>query len=166
MRLFSKIIGGIEKACLMGSGVALLAIMLFTNVDVVLRKLSHYAVPSLYEITQDYFMVSLVFLSVSYVYKKGGHVKVTLFLRLVPKAMQFPLKKLLDFMALVYFALITVMSWKAGVSAWEFNEVSSTILAYPLAPALFMVPLGCGLTCLRIALSLFYPIRTEAGDQN
>src|SRR5690606_41095253 len=39
---------------------------------------------SLYEFTEDYLMVSLVFLTLSYVYTVGGHVRVTLFEKRIP----------------------------------------------------------------------------------
>ena len=165
MQLFSKIIDRAEKICLLGSVIAVLIIMLATNVDVILRKFTNHAIPSLYEITQDYFMVALVFLSVSYVYKRGGHLRVTLFLEVIPQGFKGAVQKLLVIFMLAYFVMMTVVSWKAGIDAWEFNEISSSALAYPLAPALFMVPLGCGITSLRILLSFFDPNMKETVEE-
>jgi len=161
MRFTLKTIDILEKICLSGSVVAVLVIMLSTNVDVLLRKFSDYAIPSLYEITQEYLMVALVFLSISYVYKRGGHVRVTLFLGFIPEKLKGPLDKLLTFFVLIFFVMMTVISWNAGMEAVEFNEMSSSSLAYPLAPALFMVPIGCGITCLRIFMSFFIPESVE-----
>jgi hypothetical protein len=42
------------------------------------------------------------------------------------------------------------MGWQSAMSALAFGEVSSGAVVYPIAPALFLVPAGAGLTCLRI----------------
>jgi TRAP-type C4-dicarboxylate transport system permease small subunit len=157
MKILEKTIDLAERICLTGSAVAVGAIMFLTVVDVILRKLTHHAVPSLYELTQDYFMVAMVFLSVSHVYRRGGHVRVTLFQGLIPRWLKTPLAKVLDLLVLCFFVVIGWAGWNGAAEAWEFREVSSSIMAYPLAPALFMVPLGCGLTAVRVVQSLFRP---------
>lgn len=155
MSVFDRITEWLEKVCLAGSAVALLLMMGMTSLDVVLRKITNSSIPGLYELTEEYFMVALVFLSISHVYKQGGHVRVTLFQNMVPGFLRAPVDKLIDFLALCFFAGIGILGWKSAASALEFNELSSSILAYPIAPALFIVPMGAGLTCLRIVQSLF-----------
>lgn len=135
---------------MLGSAVALLSIMGLTFIDVALRKATHVSIPGLYELTEDYFMVGLVFLSMGYVYRTGGHVRVSLFQRLIPRWLRRPLEVVIGLLALGFFGLMAVMGWQAAQSAWEYHELSSSVLAYPLAPALFMVPLGAGMTCMRI----------------
>ena len=155
MRRLIKIIDCIESTCVLGSAIAVSAIMFLTVIDVILRKLTHYGISGLYELTQDYLMVALVFLSISHVYKRGGHVRVTLFQAMIPKFLQKPIQKTIEILVLVFLVVIAYTGFMAGMSAWTFEEVSSSILAYPLAPALFMVPLGCGLTALRVMQALF-----------
>ena len=157
MKAIIKVVNLAERICLTGSAAAVGAIMFLTVVDVILRKLTNHAIPSLYELTQDYFMVAMVFLSISHVYRRGGHVRVTLFQGLIPRMMKKPLAKTLDLLVLCFFVAIGWAGWNAAVEAWEFKEVSSSIMAYPLAPALLMVPLGCGLTAVRVLQSLFWP---------
>ena len=157
MKMIIKVVNLAERICLTGSALAMGAIMFLTVVDVILRKLTNHAIPSLYELTQDYFMVAMVFLSISHVYRRGGHVRVTLFEGLIPRMLKKPLARTLDLLMLGFFGAMAWAGWNAATEAWEFKEVSSSILAYPLAPALFMVPLGCGLTAVRVLQSLFWP---------
>lgn len=107
-------------------------------------------------------MVALVFLSISYVYKAGGHVKVDLLEKHFPNFIKIPLHKFLNLWALVFFVLIALKGWDVGVRAYQFQEVSSSILAYPLAPAYFLVPLGSALTCFRIIEAIFSGESKEA----
>jgi len=149
-----KTIEWIEKICMFGAILSVLSIMLLTVTDVILRKTVHKAIFGLYGITEEYLMVALVFLSISYVYSKGGHVRVTLFEKYIPEYAKMMIDKTLEIMALAFFVLLAVAGWQAAFEAWEYNEISSSGLGYPLAPAIFMVFLGCATTSLRILISL------------
>ena len=163
MSYLNRLIDFAEKICLLGSAVSILLIMFLTTFDVFLRKLTTSSVPSLFEFTTDYLMVALVFLSLSYVYKTGGHVRVTLFTGIIPHIIKTPLNRIKDGLGLIFFALIAVAGWKNAMLAYDFQEVSSSLLAYPLAPAFFLVPVGAGLTCIRIFQTLIAPSST--GDR-
>jgi TRAP-type C4-dicarboxylate transport system permease small subunit len=145
-----KALGKLELLCMAGSCFALAAIMLLITADVAVRKVTDVSIPGVFEITEDYLMVAIVFLAVSYVYRIGGHVRVTLFVRHVPRGTRFYLELFNNLAALVFFLLIAVMGWQSAMSALAFGEVSSGAVVYPIAPALFLVPAGAGLTCLRI----------------
>jgi len=150
-----RAIGIIEKIAFLGSCASILIIMFITAFDVLARKIVQYSIPSLYEFTEDYLMVALVFLSISYVYGIGGHVKVDLLERHFPESLKIPLQKGLSLLALLFFAIIALKGWDVTVRAFEFGEVSSSLLAYPLGPAFFLVPLGSALTCVRIVEFIF-----------
>lgn len=156
-----RIFNGAERLLFLGSCASILIIMFITTFDLLVRKFYDYAIPSLYELTEDYFMVALVFLSVSTVYYKGGHVRVTLLERHMPERWKGPLEKILKVPSFVLFLLITIKGWEVTVRAFQFGEVSSSVLAYPLAPAFFLVPLGCAFVCARILQSFFRPGEEE-----
>ena len=48
----------LEKICLAGSSCAMLLIMFVTTVDLLARKLIDCSIPTLYELTEDYWMVT------------------------------------------------------------------------------------------------------------
>jgi len=147
----------VEAVCLLGSALALLLIMFLTAAEVLIRKLTPYSLPSLFEITSDYLMVGLVFLSISHVYKLGGHVRVTLFEHLVPRFLRSPIEWVFLGLGLAFFGLMTFAGFNSALSAYNHSEVSSTMLAYPMAPALSLVPIGAGLMCLRIIQAMVLP---------
>ena len=155
------VLNSIEKVFLTGGFVSILAIMILTTFDLLARKFFDYSIPSLYEFTEDYLMVGLVFLTISYVYTAGGHVRVTLLEKYYPPYLKKPLEKALKFLAFIFFFFITLKGWDVTVRAHQFHEVSSSVLAYPLAPALFLVPLGSALVCIRIFQSFFTSWESE-----
>lgn len=157
MNYISKWFEMVENFCLGGSVIAVLLIMFSTNADLLLRKLTNHAVFGLYEITQDYLMPAMVFLSISFVYKKGGHVRVTLLEKYFPKGMKVVIDKIFLGLGVSFFVLMTIGGWQAAMDAWADGEVSASSLSYPLAPAYFLVPLGCFLSALRMLISFAVP---------
>jgi len=161
MNAVQKVLTFVEKVFAFVAGISMVLMMLLTTFDLLSRKFLNYSIPSLYEFTEDYLMVSLVFLTISYVYTAGGHVRITLFEKYLSPRFKGPWEKVHQFMALVLFFFIAVKGWDAAVQAYEFNEMSNSILAYPLAPALLLVPVGSGLLCLRIIQALFNELKLE-----
>ncbi|MBI9087410.1 MAG: TRAP transporter small permease [Desulfobacterales bacterium] len=156
MKKIGKLIDILEWTCMAGSVAGLLLIMVLTTVDVFMRKFTAYSVPSLFEMVSDYLMVALVFLAISRVYRLGGHVRVTLLERALPHTGRQILQRVMDAVAFLFFLLMAVMGWESARSAMIFQEVSSSVLAYPLAPAFFIVPVGAGLACLRSLQALVF----------
>lgn len=161
-----KLISLVEKAFLGLAGVCMIVMMLLTTFDLLSRKFLDYSIPSLYEFTEDYLMVGLVFLALGYVYSVGGHVRVTLFEPLLPSTFKLVWTKFHQILAFILFALIAVKGWEAAAQAYEYNEVSNSLLAYPLAPALCLVPIGSALLCIRILQALFNRLPLPSGEDD
>lgn len=155
MNAAQKVLDLIEKVFVFVAGASMLLMMLLTTFDLLARKFFDYSIPSLYEFTEDYLMVSLVFLTISYVYTQGAHVRVTLFEVHLPRRFRVVWEKVHQLMTLILFFFIAVKGWDAAKQAYEFNEMSNSVLAYPLAPALALVPVGSAMLCLRVAQALF-----------
>jgi len=161
MKATQKILGFIEKVFVFVAGASMLLMMFLTTFDLLSRKFLNYSIPSLYEFTEDYLMVGLIFLTISYVYTQGAHVRVTLFEQFLPRRFRLVWEKIHQLMTLVLFFFIMIKGWGAAVRAYEFNEMSNSALAYPLAPALMLVPIGSAILCLRIIQALFNGLKPE-----
>ncbi len=161
MKTAQKVLTVVERIFAFAAGISIVLMMLLTTFDLLSRKFLDYSIPSLYEFTEDYLMVSLVFLSIGYVYTQGGHVRVTLIEQHLPHRVQVVWEKLHQSMTLVLFFFIAVKGWDAAVRAYEFNEMSNSVLAYPLAPALLLVPIGSAMLCLRIIQALLGELKLE-----
>ena len=161
MNMLQLVLTRIEKVFVVVAGGSIMLMMLLTTFDLLSRKFLDYSIPSLYEFTEDYLMVGLVFLTVSFVYTQGGHVRVTLFEHHLPRPIAAAWEKLHQLMALVLFLFIMTKGWDAAIQAYEFNERSNSVLAYPLAPSLMLVPIGSGLLCIRILQALFNALKIK-----
>lgn len=157
----------VENVFLYMSGGCLMLVMIFTTTDVIIRKIFGFSIPSLFEFTEDYLMIGVIFLSLSYVYKLGGHVRVTLVADRLPSFIIPILNIITDWIGLILFSLIGYCGWTVAIRAFMFNEISSSLLAYPVAPALFLVPLGAFMMCIRIILTIIqrHHPRPDEGDE-
>ena len=168
MKTFDKLFGYVEKACMAGSILSTLIMMVLTSVDALLRYLFNNPIIGVYEITEDYLLVALVFLALSYTYRKGRHVRVEAIAQFIPDRIMGPIDAVLRIAAFAFFLLVTIAGWQVFAHAVEIKEFSSNILRYPLAPAYFLVVLGCALLCLRIIQSVFDPsvVGRETNDNS
>lgn len=155
--MFSRILEIVEKFCFGLSKFALFAIMVCTSIDVLALKIFNLAIPSVYEFTEEYLMVALVYLSLSTIMVIGGHIRVTLFLHWIPKAVRPVLDRVLMFGGLVLFGSIAFLGWETAMQAFEFGETSNSYMAYPLGPSYLLIPIGAGLMSIRILQKMIFP---------
>lgn len=63
MQVLNRVLGILERIFVFAAGASLILMMLLTTFDLLARKFLDFSIPSLYEFTEDYLMVSLVFLT-------------------------------------------------------------------------------------------------------
>lgn len=148
---FDRQLRKVEKAaCYAAAG--LVFVMIFpTTVDVVLRYGLDEPLPSIFQLT-EFMMVGVVYLGIAYVQSLREHIKIEMATSWLPPRAQ----DLLDiFGQLVGFAVFAVMAWQTGRLAWEAwvtQDYTMGVVHFPLWPAKSIIPAGCGLLCLRLAL--------------
>ncbi|MCK9364453.1 MAG: TRAP transporter small permease [Syntrophales bacterium] len=144
----------VENVFVAVSGASLILMMVWITADASGRYLFDHPISGTYEFSEEYLMVMLIFLTLSFTYVQGGHVRVTVCLQFIPKAVQRWISIFNGILGLIFFILIVVASWGVAMRALKMSVVSNNILQYPLAPSFFMVPIGSALLSLRIFQSL------------
>jgi TRAP-type transport system small permease protein len=166
MSKINHLINFLEKICLTIASIVLFSMMILTSFEVLARKFFHVSISGLFEFTADYLMIALVYLPLSYLFLEKEHIRVTLFLNLIPKKLRIYVDKLVELCALAFFVLITFKGLETTARAFQFNEVANNLLAYPLAPAYLLIPIGTGMLAIRILLSLLFWKKIEVEEQS
>lgn len=143
------IIGKIESIGVVIALISLTIMMLLTTVDTLSRLLFNFPIPGTLELVEEYCMVPLIFLPLSYVYVRGGHVKVDLFEQFFPDVMKRVLNVFNPFLTIIFFVPMIFGTWNSFLSAVDIRLLSNSVWAYPMAPAYFLVTFGCILMLLR-----------------
>lgn len=152
---FSGAMGLLETLLIRIAALVLLVLTGLTTADALGRYLLNSPIPGTGEIIEDYFMIALIFLPLSYSFMQEGHVHVTILERYFPGGVKRVVGKATLLLSFALFALIALAGWDRFVEAWRIEEISTSSVGYPMWPCYIMVPIGCGLLCLRIAQVFF-----------
>jgi TRAP-type C4-dicarboxylate transport system permease small subunit len=143
--ILSKILG------IVAIGV-LVAMMLFTVLDVVLRAFFNRPIRGDVELI-EVGMVCTSFLGLAWCAMKGMHIKVDLVVSFLPTRV----KGIIDsFGYLLGIGICALLAWQGfleGIANWKMNTVSAT-LEFPLFPFYWVVALGFAALCLAILVLL------------
>jgi TRAP-type C4-dicarboxylate transport system permease small subunit len=140
MDLFSRFL----RLLALASGGFLLVLMVYTDVDVLLRYMFNSPFSGSVEFT-EYMMAAIVFLAIAYCGWTGGHISVDLFnfaldrptLRFLPALMSF-----------VGAALFAVIAWQATRETITTIDQVSNMLRWPHYPFRFTVAFGSAVFAL------------------
>jgi len=158
---FNDLMGILEKLLIGVASLALIVLTLLTTADALGRHFLNSPIPGTGEIIEDYFMIALIFLPLSYSFMQEGHVHVSMIERYFPERVRYFIGKFNLLLSFGLFALIALAGGKGFAEAWRINEISTSSVGYPMWPCYVMVPLGCGLLCLRIAQVFFGRAKKE-----
>lgn len=137
------------------SGIAaftLFVMMLWIFMDVMLRTFLNNPIQGTIELTGEYLMVILVYLSLSYTHKNDGHVKVTFLEEKFPKLIKNITKFITNLLAASLFLFIGILNFQEGLNYLDQNIRSVGVLGYPLAPALFIISFGLIMITVRLLI--------------
>lgn len=130
----------------------LVAMMLFTVLNVIMRAIFNNPIPGDVELI-EVGMVCVGFLGLAWCALRGMHISVDLVVSFLPKRVQ----ALFDcFGYLVGLGICTLLAWRSfaeGIGVRELNTLSST-LSFPMFPFYVITALGYGVFCLAIVVLL------------
>lgn len=121
---------------------AVIAATLLTVVDVVLRKLFNSAVFGAYELV-EFLMVCTVFASFAYTQTRKGHIRVSMFIKKMPRRLAMILYSINELVATAIVCAVTYAAYIQIGYAMKKNLISAN-LSIPLYPfyAIEMICMG------------------------
>jgi TRAP-type C4-dicarboxylate transport system permease small subunit len=127
------------------AGAAIVAMMLLTFADVVLR-LFRLPIPGTYELVSFFSAVSVSF-AMAHTCVEKGHIAVSVLVQLLPARGQALIDTLTSALSLLLFGLISWRSILYGENLRQAGEVSMT-LQLPFYPFVYGIGLSAAVVCL------------------
>lgn len=124
------------------AGLALLAMMVQTVVDVTKNNLVGAPIEGNLEIMSVYHMVALVFLPLAIVELKHEQISVDLLVRLFPKGLRRVTDTLGYLVSAGFFGILMWQTWADAVKSWAMGEILMTSILITIWPAKFSLPIG------------------------
>lgn len=142
MTYLTKLLTKLDKFITNISAITIFIMMLWIVADVVLRSFFHAPISGTIEITGEYLLVIIVYLAISYTYKEGGHVSVELLQEKFPPTLRKVVRLVTNLLAIIVFILLGIANYNKGMEYFATNIRTTSLLDYPLAPALMIITLG------------------------
>ena len=155
MHFLDKFTGWLAKHLYWIAGVAIVAMMLLTCADVILRFFRR-PIPGTYELVCFLGAVAVSF-AMAHTSIKNGHVAVSLVVRLLPKRLQGGIQTITSSFGFILFALIAWRSILYGNSLRTTGEVSLT-LKLPFFPFVYGVGFSAAAVCLVLLVDVYHSL--------
>ncbi|QDY70648.1 TRAP transporter small permease [Qingshengfaniella alkalisoli] len=149
----------LNKGFVICAAVALILMMLHVTLDVAARATGTVNLIGTLEIVSYYYMILLVMLPMGYVELKHEHIRVDLFVQMMPNWLQFALYLLSCLLGLIFFGM---MLRQSILDAWTSTTRQETIMSnfiFYIWPSRWALPLGFAGILLAVLANLLKAIR-------
>ncbi|WP_269584488.1 TRAP transporter small permease [Roseibium sp. Sym1] len=150
MKNFGRYLARVEDILHYAGCLALLTVAVLLNADILSRLVFGIPVQIQFEMTELYLMPALACLSLSRVFRDGGH----LALDIVPEGGAGSPWRFVRIgrmlLAAAFFAVVTWMSGQFAFRAFARGEIEFGVIDWPLGWAYLTVPLGCCVLMVRL----------------
>jgi len=124
----------------LGIGSAL-AIMFLTTADALGRYLFNSPVLVAYELIEKYLMPMTLCLGLSFSYRRGTLIRVTLVVERLKKKVKLPINYFVLVISILYAAVLVIFTTERTFETME-DGITLTNIKFPLWPAYLIIPVG------------------------
>jgi len=150
LNVIGKVLSKIEDTLHFGGCLSLVAVAALINADIVLRLVFSRPVQIQFELTELYLMPALATLSLSKVFREGGHLALDFVPERLPGLFGAVIGKTRLLLSAGFFGALTFMSARFAYRAFSNGEIEYGVIDWPLGWAYSIVPVGCGVLVLRL----------------
>nr|WP_246736209.1 TRAP transporter small permease [Enterovirga sp. DB1703] len=142
----------VEQAATWIAAAFMFAIMVIVAADVFMRYVFNSPFGWAYDLISLYLMAAVFFLVLSHAYLAGAHVSVDILQQTLPPKPFRVTELVTTAVSFAVFVLIAWVGWHRMADAFEQGDVLAGAIPWPTWPALALVPFGCGLLAVRLAI--------------
>lgn len=146
MKIFEKI----NSLVIIVASIAMMAMVLQVSLDIILKYLFNFPIPTTLETVSSYYMVALVFLPLGFVTKNHEHISVELFTQGMSVRNLSLVNAVAGLLCVAYVISLAYFSFSEAVHMTRIREEWETaVWDMEVWPSRWFVPIGC-------TLMLFY----------
>ena len=153
MSKIGKVLTKVEGFFNVLAGIAICGMMLTITVNTILRYIFRKPITGVEELVSCYLSIILVYLSISYCYRRGGHVRVVVLEQRMPEAVQRVIKGLFTLIACGFFCLIAFTNITSMQRAYANHSVPGGNVDVPIWPGYLILVIGAFLMAFRLLLA-------------
>ena len=154
VRLADQVSAWIGRALLVAGCLFLFLMMLHVSADVILRYVANEPLMGTLETVSYYYMVFAVFLPLAYVERAGEHIRVDLFVQLMPRRLQLALYLAGSAIGLAYFGVRAYQSYLDALRSTERLETIMSNFLFYIWPSRWALPVGFAAVVLAVMANM------------
>ncbi len=143
--------GSLLRICGTISALATFAMMALVVVNIVGRYLFNKPLDGTLEFTES-LLVVIIFLSLALTQYDGGHIRVTLMTRRLPRAWSRALTVFCMLAGALFFTWCAYAAWRFAAQSFSFREQEWGTIVFPLWPVKFVVFAGIAMLAVQFLL--------------
>ncbi|MCK1392963.1 TRAP transporter small permease [Bradyrhizobium sp. 1] len=148
------VLGMLERALTVIAAISLFAIMALVVADVFMRYVLNSPLSFTYDLIGLYLTAGVFFLTLSDTLRVHAHVGVDILLSRAPPAGRRLSEIVTALTGLFVFILISKVGFERALENYEQHDVLAGAIPWPTWISAALVPFGCGVLVLRLALQL------------
>ena len=136
-----KFLSGCEKVFTYIAAFTIFVMMMLTSADAIGRYIFNSPITGAYEFTEKYLMLAAVYLGLSYTYRGGSTIRITLLVSRVPANLRMGLNIFAQLFSIVYGFFLVVPNFQSLYRTY-LQGTTLTSTDFPLWPPYLAIPLG------------------------
>lgn len=152
MKKVMLVVEKVERLILFFAQGAIFIMMFLITADAISRYLFQQSIIGVYEFTERYLMIAAVFLSMSYVMKIDGHIRLNLLIDRLPVKVSRVFNLIFLLLGAAFVFSIGYQGMIMTYEAWANNIAGTGLIPWPVWLSYIWVPIGAYLFTLRLLL--------------
>ena len=128
--------------------------MVMVCTETITRYVFNAPIPAYYDVLQDYIMPYAVFLTMSFVYTAGHHIRIEMLTKYFPDRVNRVIMVLSDALTAVVFSLIGYQGLIKTLKSFRMQEYAPNYYGYPMWTAYVIVFIGSAMLVFQLIRSV------------
>ena|SRR5690625_20589 len=155
-----RIVNRLDTVAFTIAQIAVFIMMILTTADALMRYIFNHAIVGAYLFSEKYLMVIIVFLSISYLWKLNGHIRIDLFTQYMPRVLVRALDVIYTILVAIFMFAIGYRALLMTYDAFINSYVTTGVVPWPIWLSWVWVPVGSFIFCIRLILDVVHMIVT------
>ena len=143
-----------ERVMLYISTISTFILMLLTTADAGGRYLFNRPITGAYEVSTNYLMTAAIFMAVSFGYRQGAYLRVTLLTDHMRGKVKIVVNTFVQVVSLLYGVMLVIATYRQTLRTFEMHTTLSSLDFIPVGPAYVIVPVGLFIMSLAMLLDI------------
>jgi TRAP-type transport system small permease protein len=157
-----NVLRGCERVMLYISTLSTFVLMLLTTADAGGRYIFNRPITGAYEVSTNYLMIAAIFMAMSFGYREGSYIRVTLLTSHLRGRLKMAVNYFVQIVSMLYGVMLVIATYRQALRAFEMHTTLSSLDFIPVGPAYVIVPVGLFFMSLAMLIDIPKVSKDEA----